>query len=650
MRRIVGRGVRQKFALWGALAAIVVVAGALVVFIGGGGGHDTPPQRLAPGGGGARDARAESVSEMAAIAPAFVYVAGDDLPALGGDATGYRLQGDVDAGDVRDLAEALGIEGDPTETSGSWHLEDGEMALDVYGADGTWSAYRIAPTVVTDPAAPTGGPDAPVSSDAGEGTSSGSAGATPATQGLAAGPVTGGAGAAGVQSCPGSAPGADNVVSLCEPPYCPTGPAADPAPDCVPVCLPQPDVANDAAKPCTPPICPQYDNGEVAPADQPVTRCPSPPCPEAPETDFRCLPPTTAPGPVDPVPPDPEPRPTDPGPPPTAPPTTIPPADLPSEDEARATALELAEATGADVDGAAVTVEDLVSMLSITVEPEVDGVPAPGLAMYVGIGDGGRIDSASGQLARPDELGDYPLIDTRAAIARLNEGWGMVTPLRDVTAAAAAESNAAAEGVEPPAATEPPDAPVSDEPAVEEQPLVTDPLSNEVEVTDAEIVLVTVPSWDESGAYLVPGYRFTAADESRPTVPAVTDDVLEPPPAAETPVEPGELPQPAETPGVAGGGSPGNPGSGSTRGSSGGSGEVVNVSLWHCGFDELRHGDRRWVVEDPPFDETNAPTQFVGKGTFTVDPAGGTAVFTDDSGIAVTFIAVDEDWEPPLCQ
>lgn len=156
------------------------------------------------------------------------------------------------------------------------------------------------------------------------------------------------------------------------------------------------------------------------------------------------------------------------------------------------------------------------------------------------------------------------------------------------------------------------------------------PEPTEVEVTDAEIVLVTVPSWDDSGTYLVPGYRFTAADESRPTVPAVTDDVLEPPPD-----EPAanEAPQtlPAEAP------------AGTTN-----AGAPVEVALYHCGFEELRHGDRRWVVEDPPFDETNAPPEFVGKGTFAPDDTGQ-GVYTDESGIAVTFTAVDEDWAPPPC-
>jgi hypothetical protein len=51
----------------------------------------------------------------------------------------------------------------------------------------------------------------------------------------------------------------------------------------------------------------------------------------------------------------------------------------------------------------------------------------------------------------------------------------------------------------------------------------------EVELTDAERVLLAVPSWDGSGTYLVPGYRFTTAEGPGPIVPAIEDDALTPP-------------------------------------------------------------------------------------------------------------------------
>jgi hypothetical protein len=665
--------VKQRIALWGVLATLVIGAGALVVLFAGGDDGGTPPAlRLAAG------SSAESAGADRAAAPmdssflATVYVPGDDLPTLGGEAPAYRLAGDVTAGDVADLAGALGIAGEPTETDGSWHVEDGEMALDVYGPDATWSAYRL----VAHDALGTSDAAAGTASGAGTSGSPGSSGSA-GSSGSGDTPVSSGADGAArsnlaAQACPATPPGADNVVQLCDPPLCPqtgdvpAGPAVDIAPCDPPICLEQPDVATDA-KPCEPPVCPQYAQGGAVGATEPAppfAPCPSPECPGNGAGDFRCMPPSTVTIPPSPGDPIPDPPPTEPVPTTSPPPADV---DLPGEDEATDIARDLLAATGADVDDAAVTAENLVSMWSITVEPRLDGRAAPGLAMYVGVGPEGRIESASGLLATPDELGDYPLIDTRAAVTRLNEGWGFGGVVATDGPAAAAESGPAV-AADQPATNEPaadgaprvahdeadaiaggaapstgrapgggPEVSIlpvpadpgdpGDVPVVEPQPAPT-----EVEVTDAEVVLVTVPSWDDRGTYLVPGYRFTAADDSQPTVPAVSDDVLEPPPAPETTDETGveiqpEPPVASETPG-----------------------DPVEVTLYHCGFEELRHADRRWVVEDPPFDATNAPPEFVGKGTFAVQDGGGKAVYTDDSGIAVTFVAVDEAWEFPLCE
>jgi hypothetical protein len=594
MARFVGTVVKQRSVLWGALAALVLGAGALVVALGGGGGDgsgDGSPPRLPLAAGGNGAGVPEAAADATSLRLAVVYVPGDDLPELGGEAPAYRLAGEVTADDVGDLAEALGIEAEPTETDtgipgedgGSWHADDGEMALDVDGPDGTWSAYRMVGDPVANPAAR----DAAAATEAEATSTGGGSAGTPTPQNLV-----------GQTTCPGSAPGADNVVSLCEPPLCPTdadtptsclppcptGPAADPPPDCPPICLDAPDVATDAPR-CEPPVCPEIALGPDGPAIPPDNSCVPPPCPGDPTSDTRCVPTTTLP-PGDPGPVEPRPTPD-----PTVPPTTVPPpADLPSEDEAREAALDLLAATGADVDGAEVTAENLVSMWSITAEPQVDGRPAPGLAMYVGIGDDGRIESASGGLATPDELGDYPLIDTRDALTRLNEGWGFAgvaasssgvavdLPAEVPADAAAEEGDGIAGSVPPETASAPgggpvmtieppggPDTPVSNEPAVDPAPTVepVEPVEpTEVEVTDAEIVLVNVASWDGSGTYLVPGYRFTAADGSQPTVPAVTDDVLEPP-AGE--------PEPAPVPPVAGEATePGDPGSAGGGTSAGG--------------------------------------------------------------------------------
>jgi hypothetical protein len=566
--------VRQRIALWGALAAIVVAAGVLAVFVAGGDGEGPPGLPLAAAGGdGAGDARAESAvaAPAADIAPAFVYVPGEGLPALGDEAPAYRLAGHVTKGDVERLAGELDIDGEPTKAGDAWHVDDGETSLDVYGTEGAWSAYRM----VIDPS---GAPEARSGAGTSSSSGSGSSGAVSNSagggedEGAASVSASDSAGGRTIdaetvsdvqQVCPGTTPGADNVVSLCEPPFCPTSPAADPPADCTPICLEQPDAVTDGVKPCTPPMCPQYDNatgggGAARTTADAAIPCPGPICPDTPAAEFRCIPPTppstTPPSPGDPVP-DPLPTPTTTI---TVPPTTVPapPPGMPSEDEAKSAARDLAEAVGLDVDGAAVTAENLVSTWSVTVEPQVGGLPAPGLTMYVGVGPEGRIDSASGQMADPDELGDYPMIDTRDALTRLNEGWDLLTTQGDAGAKAAAEDDSAddaaaganASGAAAPPETPPPtlvapggepQAAVETVPPLPGDTPVTGPVhptpvppgggAAEVEVTDAEVVLVTVPSWDGSGTYLVPGYRFTAEDGSTPTVPAVTDDALQRP-------------------------------------------------------------------------------------------------------------------------
>ncbi|MET0727406.1 MAG: hypothetical protein ABWZ76_03810 [Acidimicrobiales bacterium] len=122
----------------------------------------------------------------------------------------------------------------------------------------------------------------------------------------------------------------------------------------------------------------------------------APACPDA----LRCTDPTVPPLPVD----EPEP---------------VPVADLPSETEARQVALEMLAATGMDVDGARITVDGPYEAWYVAVEPLVEGVPVSGGTATVSVGPDG-ITAASGSLGRPENLGDYPLLDTVAAIGRLN--------------------------------------------------------------------------------------------------------------------------------------------------------------------------------------------------------------------------------------
>ena len=111
---------RRPRALWAVLAVVAVAAGALVVTSADDDGNQRPglpvDLAVASGAGGAEAAAADS-----SMRAWVTYVPGDDLPALGGEATAYRLAGDVDEAQVRALADALGLDGEvQSDGAGSW--------------------------------------------------------------------------------------------------------------------------------------------------------------------------------------------------------------------------------------------------------------------------------------------------------------------------------------------------------------------------------------------------------------------------------------------------------------------------------------------------------------------------------------------------
>ena len=119
-------------ALWAVLAAVGVAAGAVVVTSTDDDGNQRAglPVDLAETARIVNEAAADS-SMLARV----TYVPGDDLPALGGEATAYRLSGDVDEDQVRQLADALGLDGavEPGP-DGTWSVSaggDGGGQLDV---------------------------------------------------------------------------------------------------------------------------------------------------------------------------------------------------------------------------------------------------------------------------------------------------------------------------------------------------------------------------------------------------------------------------------------------------------------------------------------------------------------------------------------
>jgi hypothetical protein len=549
----------RRTALWGVLAAVAVAAGALAVTSGGGsdGGPDRLPIALGSNAGAGREAAMAADMSMAAW---ITYIAGDDLPGLGGDGPAYRVSGAVDEAAVRSLAEALGMSGDPIDQDGYWHLESDGAALDVYpGTGGTWSYWVNQ------------GGDVAIGSDSGSGYSSSSGGG----------------------GCPDDA-------------------------TCIPTTT-APDAATDvpSSREC-----------------EPGTKCVEP---SGPATTSPCPPDAMCTLPIEECPPNAScaiPEPIEP----------TPPADLPSEDEARQIALDLLGGTGMDVDDAKVTVDGPYDAWYVNVEPTIDGLPVSGWYASVSVGSKGEVLNASGVLGDVEALGDYPTIDTRAAVDRLNEqqsglygAVGMtaedvpaVARTEDAVSSDSAVGGAPAVGTSdgatttvvgtagsagacevqpdgreicetlPAPAPAPAPAPCVDVDVVQPQageetaaidqcvqspicpdvlvdPAVgapaaggqTDPTSGsatsaiapacaepvpmpepepiEMVLTGAERILVVLPAVDESGdSYLVPGYRFTGEDGSTVDVAAVTDGAMAPTttvdPAATGDTEPGSLP------------------------------------------------------------------------------------------------------------
>lgn len=132
---------RRPTALWAVLAAVAVTVGAVAINAGGDDARPALPVSL--GGGGFAESAAADSSMLAWVS----YVAGDGLPALGGEAAAYRLDGAVTEADVRDLASALGLDA-PVQRSGvGWSVVDDQGTLEVTEAlGGQWHHYSSAGT------------------------------------------------------------------------------------------------------------------------------------------------------------------------------------------------------------------------------------------------------------------------------------------------------------------------------------------------------------------------------------------------------------------------------------------------------------------------------------------------------------------------
>ena len=132
------------------------------------------------------------------------------------------------------------------------------------------------------------------------------------------------------------------------------------------------------------------------------------------------------------------------------------------------------------------------------------------IGWHFGFGAEGRLEYAGGVLARPQEVGPYPLVDLDTAIARLGDGYyGGIFPMATGDAVSMGAPEALCMG---------------DSPCDDELP-PTEPQHVRVTLTEARLDLWWV--WDSGGTvWLLPAFTFLADDDLQFTIPAVTDQYL----------------------------------------------------------------------------------------------------------------------------
>jgi hypothetical protein len=75
--------------------------------------------------------------------------------------------------------------------------------------------------------------------------------------------------------------------------------------------------------------------------------------------------------------------------------------------------------------------------------------------------------------------------------------------------------------------------------------------------------------------------------------------------------------------------------------------QQVSVSLYHCGVDPLIFKGKTWEVSKPPFDDTNKPASWVGRGAV-VEESLQELKYVDESGLVLHFVPGD-GINPPNC-
>jgi len=611
---------RRPRALWGVLAAVAVAAGALVVVSAGDDGTSRPGLPVALGSAGARDSAAGASTD--AMLAWITYVAGDDLPALGGEAPAYRLAGNVDEGRVRALADALGVDGTVVHEGAAWRVVGEAGTVEVYeggGAQWWYSSQAFG-----------GG-------DVGSGSSNGSAGVEGCAEsrddvvtdcGVVTATTYYDCGSDDYQhSCP--YPGEGAATTACSPDTgCATPPECAPGEDC-PVPLPEP------IEPPAPPVdLPSEDEARAIALDLLAAT--------GLDTDGAVV---TVDGPYDAWYVMVEPR-----------------VDGATSGLMASVAVGSAgEVTSAS--GYLGTPERLGDYPVLTTHDAIDRantqMAAGGWFAYPP-GPAVARDTLTVGSAEAAQAGDDPVTTSTAACEACDPiddqpvGTAVDEPATTLPPCKVQPDGSEICEVEPGIACPQPDPSLGAPDTLECAPPEPGPAPEPVEVVlvDAEPALVLLPAIDgSSDVYLVPGYRFTDADGGRVDLPAVADEALTGSPETTVPPEP-IVPNPGGKPPV----DPQPCGEVLVQEDESGTTHTVQPNpdceqqaervdlILHCVHIVDWHG-LWWSTE-----AINQPDGWVGTGTIT-QQADGTAIYVDDGAPddPATFVAQGAADEYPGC-
>ncbi len=217
-------------------------------------------------------------------------------------------------------------------------------------------------------------------------------------------------------------------------------------------------------------------------------------------------------------------------------PAPEPPANVPDKEAAKQKATELLGSLGVGAEGLEWEAYADEWGASVTAFTMLEGLRS-GATYSFGFGAEGAVTWASGYMAEPQQVGDYPLVGCEAGVARLNDEssqWMYSSPVvarGDEAVSRKVEPNGQPE-TQPetqPAEALPADTVANDsEPIAPDQPAPTDPQGAEPTVVTLSNCAIdrTMVYGDDGGAWLLPAYRFDTSDGGSYTVIAIDDSFI----------------------------------------------------------------------------------------------------------------------------